>query len=135
MFDRKDPSAIGTLVAQGTRIEGNILFDGGVRIDGEVIGAIQARSDGGSLLVISEGAVAEGGIQADHVIINGTVKGPVEARVLLELHAKARIHGDVRYVALEIRQGATIFGQLRPMESEAVSREEKALFRLSAKRA
>lgn len=136
MFGKKDPAAIKTLIAQGTRIDGAMKFEEGLRVDGEVYGAIQSDSEGGSLLVISEGAVAEGGLKADHVIINGTVRGPVEARELLELQPKARIEGDVRYVALEMHQGATILGQLRPMESEgASSGEEKPLIRLAAKSA
>jgi cytoskeletal protein CcmA (bactofilin family) len=135
MFGRKDHAAIKTLIAQGTRIDGDMKFEDGLRVDGEVYGAIHATSDG-SLLVISEGAVAEGGLKADHVIINGTVKGPVEARELLELQPKAKIEGDVQYVSLEMHQGATIFGQLRPMGSvSASSGEEKPLFRLAAKSA
>lgn len=136
MFGKKEPSAIKTLIAQGTRIDGDMKFEEGLRVDGEVYGSIHASSEAGSLLVISEGAVAEGGLRADHVIINGTVKGPVEARELLELQPKARIEGDVQYVALEMHQGATILGQLRPMQSEAAaSGDEKPLFRLAAKRA
>ena len=132
MFGKKDHSAIKTLIAQGTRIEGDMQFEDGLRVDGEVYGAIHAKSDGGSLLVISEGAVAEGGLRADHVIINGTVRGPVEARELLELQPKARIEGDVQYVALEMHQGATILGQLRPMGSTAAaSKDEKPVFKLA----
>jgi len=133
MFGKKDQAAIKTLIAQGTRIEGAMKFEEGLRVDGEVYGAIHATSEGGSLLVISEGAVVEGGLKADHVIINGTVKGPVEARELLELQPRAKIEGDVQYVALEMHQGATILGQLRPMASAAASSEQdKPAIRLAA---
>jgi cytoskeletal protein CcmA (bactofilin family) len=134
MFGKKENSTIKTLIAQGTHVDGDLKFEEGLRVDGEVHGAIQANSDRGTLLVISEGAVAEGGIKADHVIINGTVKGPVEARELLELQANARIEGDVHYLALEMHQGATILGQLRPMASPA-AKEDKPLFRLASKSA
>src|SRR4051794_33841451 len=83
MFGKREHSVIKTLIAQGTRIDGDMKFEGGLRVDGEVYGSIHAKSEDGSLLVISEGAVAEGGLKADRVIINGTVKGPVEARELL----------------------------------------------------
>jgi cytoskeletal protein CcmA (bactofilin family) len=108
-------------------------FEEGLRVDGEVHGAIHANSGTASLLVISEGAVAEGGLKADHVIINGTVKGPVEARELLELQSKAKIEGDVQYVALQMHQGATISGQLRPMDSATASADrDKPAIRLAA---
>jgi cytoskeletal protein CcmA (bactofilin family) len=40
------------------------------------------------------------------------------AEELLELQPKARIVGDVRYEALEMHQGATIDGELRPLKTD-----------------
>ena len=137
MFGKKAQPPIKSLIAQGTRIEGAIKFTEGLRVDGEVFGDIAASDeDSGSLLVISEASVVQGGVQADHVIINGTVRGPVHARELLELQPKARIEGDVSYVALEMHQGATISGQLRPLVAgAAASEDEKPLLKLAAKSA
>ena len=135
MFGKKAQPPIKSLIAQGTRIEGNMKFNEGLRVDGEVFGDIQATTEeAGSLLVISEAAIVQGGIAADHVIINGTVRGPVHARELLELQPKARIEGDVSYTSLEMHQGATISGQLRPLTS-AASEDEKPLLKLAAKSA
>lgn len=127
MFGKKAQPPIKSLIAQGSRIEGNLRFTEGLRIDGELIGNTSASPDQPSILVISEAAVVEGEIRADHVIINGTVRGPVHAKELLELQPKARIEGDVYYKALEMHQGATIAGQLRPLDSE-----EKPLLKLAA---
>jgi cytoskeletal protein CcmA (bactofilin family) len=80
-------------------------------------------------LVVSEEASVCGQIHADHVIINGHVKGPVHALTLLELQPKARIEGDVSYKALEMHQGATIAGQLKPM---GVEQEDKPTLKLAA---
>jgi cytoskeletal protein CcmA (bactofilin family) len=125
MLGKKDPAAIKSLIA--------MKFGDGLRVDGEVFGAIQADSEGGSLLVISEGAVVEGGVKADQVIINGTVRGPVVALERLELQPKARIEGEVQYTVLEMQNGATILGQLRPLGSAAASaKDDKPLIRLAA---
>ena len=135
MFGKKAQPPIKSLIAQGTHIDGNMKFNEGLRVDGEVFGDIEAvAEDNVSLLVISEAAVVQGSITADHVIINGTVRGPVHARELLELQPKAKIEGDVSYVALEMHQGATICGQLRPLMSGS-SEEEKPLLKLAAKSA
>jgi cytoskeletal protein CcmA (bactofilin family) len=64
--------------------------------------------------VVSESASVTGALHADHIIISGTVKGPVHANLMLELQPKARIEGDVHYRALEMHQGAIIAGQLLP---------------------
>ena len=136
MFGKKAQPPIKSLIAQGTRIEGNMKFNEGLRVDGEVYGDIQATAEESSLLVISEAAVVQGAIMADHVIINGTVRGPVHARELLELQPKARIEGDVSYIALEMHQGATISGQLRPlMAGSGTGEDEKPLLKLAAKSA
>ena len=127
MFGKKPQPPIKSLIAQGSRIEGNLIFTDGLRIDGEVVGNTTATTEQSSILVISEAAVVQGEIHADHVIINGTVKGPVHAKELLELQPKARIEGDVHYKSLEMHQGAVIAGQLKPIDSD-----EKPLLKLAA---
>jgi cytoskeletal protein CcmA (bactofilin family) len=72
-----------------------------------------------------------GRVKAGHVIINGHVAGPVQADVLLELQPKAVIVGDVKYEALEMHQGATIEGELRPLKAE----EKPAVIKLAASNA
>lgn len=129
MFGKKKQPPIKSLIAPGTRIEGNLTFQDGLRVDGEVVGDIRASSESPSILVVSEEASVTGQIHADHVIINGRVKGPVHALELLELQPKARIEGDVSYKALEMHQGATIEGQLKPMVGEL---EEKPTLKLAA---
>lgn len=128
MFGKKAQPPIKSLIAQGSRIEGNLRFTEGLRIDGEVVGNTSASPDQPSILVISEAAVVEGELRADHVIINGTVRGPVHAKELLELQPQARIEGDVYYKALEMHRGATITGQLKPTDDG----EEKPLLKLAA---
>jgi cytoskeletal protein CcmA (bactofilin family) len=136
MFGKKTQPPIKSLIAQGTHIDGNMQFSEGLRVDGEVFGDIKATGENdGSMLVISEAAVVQGGIEADHVIINGTVRGPVHARELLELQPKAKIEGDVAYVALEMHQGATISGVLKPLMASSSSEEEKPLLKLATKSA
>jgi cytoskeletal protein CcmA (bactofilin family) len=131
MFGKKAQPPIKSLIAQGSRIDGNLTFTEGLRVDGEVFGDIHANGESStSLLVISEQAVVQGLVEADHVIVNGTVRGPIHARELLELQPKAVIEGDVSYKALEMHQGAVIAGQLKPLAGGLG--EEKPLLKLAA---
>jgi cytoskeletal protein CcmA (bactofilin family) len=130
MLGKNKQPAIKSLIAQGTLIEGHVRFDDGMRVDGEVVGDVRANSDNSSLLVISETATVTGHVFAGHVIINGTVRGPVHASQLLELQPRARIEGDVSYKALEMHQGALITGQLRPIMGGDL--EEKPTLKLAA---
>ncbi|MEJ6021786.1 bactofilin family protein [Ramlibacter sp. PS4R-6] len=128
MFGKKAPPPIKSLIAQGTRIDGHLKFTDGLRVDGEIAGNVTADTETNSMLVISEQASVHGEVSADHVIINGTVKGPVHARELLELQPRARIEGDVHYRVLEMHQGAVIAGTLKPLEAAA---GEKPLLKLA----
>lgn len=128
MFNKKKQPPIKSLIAEGTQIEGNMSFTDGLRVDGAVIGNVMAMEGSASILVISETASITGQVLADHIIVNGTVKGPIHARHMLELQPKARIEGDVEYAALEMHQGALIAGQLRPV----LGSEEKPTLKLAA---
>lgn len=131
MFNKKKQPAIKSLIAESSQIQGHFNFSDGLRVDGRVTGNISGETEGPTILVISETATVTGEIEADHIIINGAVNGPVHARLLLELQPKARIQGDVTYAALEMHQGAIIAGQLRPL----VEGEEKPTLKLAANNA
>ena len=115
MFNKNKQPPIKSLIAQGTQIQGHITFVEGLRVDGEVTGNIHAKDDAHSILVISDEAKVKGEIRANHIIINGTVQGPVFATSMLELQPRARIEGNIEYLAIEMHQGALITGQMRPI--------------------
>lgn len=116
MFGKKSSSApqtsIDSLIGAGTRVEGNVFFSGGLRVDGEVRGNISCENGQQGTLVLSEKASVEGAISVGHIVINGTVIGPVFASESLELLPSARVTGDVEYHQIEMQQGAVIQGRL-----------------------
>lgn len=115
MFFKKSnrvQNSIDTLIGVDTRIEGNILFSGGLRVDGTVLGAVTEPNDTPSTLILSEHGRIEGAITASKIVVNGTVIGPVKAGQFIELQTKARITGDVSYNSLEMHTGAVIEGKL-----------------------
>ena len=82
-----------------------------------------ARSPKPGTLVISELAKVEGEIDVAHVVINGTVAGPVRGSEYVELLPKARVTGNVSYKSIEIHVGAIVMGQLAyesPQKSDKV---------------
>ena len=130
---KKKQPPIRTLIGEGTVIQGELRFTEGLRIDGEVHGDVVATGEGHSILVISEKARVLGKVKAAHVIINGSVVGPVHSDELLELQPKASIVGDVRYEVLEMHQGATIDGELKSLKSSET--EESPGLKLAASNA
>ena len=108
----KPQNKIDSLIGAGTRIEGNVTFSGGLRVDGEIHGNISAEKGVASTLVLSEQARVEGEVDVAHAVINGTIVGPVRASDSLELQPNARVTGDVEYHQLEMQQGAVVQGRL-----------------------
>jgi len=108
----KPQSRIDTLVGAETRIDGDIYFSGGLRVDGVVRGNVNEEASTPSTLVLSEQGSIEGAVVVSQVVLNGRVVGPVHAKEYVELQPKARVVGDVYYKSLEMHTGAVIEGNL-----------------------
>ncbi len=108
----KPQNRIDSLIGAATKIEGNLSFSGGLRIDGEVNGNVIATPGESSTLVLSEHGRVNGEINVTHLVMNGVVMGTVRADEYLELQSKAKVTGDVHYRTLEIQLGAVVEGKL-----------------------
>jgi cytoskeletal protein CcmA (bactofilin family) len=108
----KIDSRIGTLVGVDTLIMGDIVFSGGLRIDGTIRGDVNEQADSEGTIIIGESGRIEGAVSATKIVLIGTVIGPVKASQFIELQAKARIKGDLHYKSLEMHMGSVIDGKL-----------------------
>lgn len=108
----KSQNRIDTLIGAETMIEGDIVFAGGLRVDGQIRGNIRAAEGASGVLVVSEQARIEGEVNVTRLVVNGTVVGPVMATDSVELHPRSRVTGDVTYNALEMHLGAVVDGRL-----------------------
>jgi cytoskeletal protein CcmA (bactofilin family) len=123
--DSKPQSRIDTLIGAGTTITGDVVFSGGLRLDGEIRGNVKATGEQQGTLVVSEHARIEGEVSVAHMVINGTVVGPIVASGSLELQAKARVTGDIQYSSIEMHLGAVVQGQMVHTGTAAKSVELK----------
>jgi cytoskeletal protein CcmA (bactofilin family) len=115
MFFKKSnkiDSSIDTLVGAESRIEGNVHFSGGLRVDGAIRGNVSEPAETPCTLILSEHGRIEGSVSAAKVVINGKVIGPVKSSQFIELQPKARITGDLHYKSLEMHTGAVVEGRL-----------------------
>ncbi len=108
----KIDSRIDTLVGAETRIEGNLHFSGGLRVDGAIRGNVIEQNGTPSTLILSEHGNIEGAVTAAKIVLNGKVVGAVSSSHFIELQTKARIVGDLYYKSLEMHTGAVIEGKL-----------------------
>jgi cytoskeletal protein CcmA (bactofilin family) len=106
----KPDGRIDTLIGATTRVDGNVHFSGGLRVDGIVKGNVIAEDAG--TVIVSEEATVEGEIRVGHAVINGKVIGPIHGAESVELQAKANVNGDVHYKSIEVHLGAIVQGRL-----------------------
>jgi cytoskeletal protein CcmA (bactofilin family) len=114
MFKRKPNknAKIDTLIGANTRINGDVEFAGGFHLDGYINGNVTGESGVDSVLSVSEQGCIEGSVVAPNVLLNGIVKGDIDAANRVELGAKAKVLGNVHYTVIETAVGAEINGKL-----------------------
>jgi cytoskeletal protein CcmA (bactofilin family) len=98
----KDP-----VVGPGARFEGTLAFRGEARVEGEVHGAVLARGT----LHVAPGAVVRARIEAEELVVAGSVEGDVVAPRRVSLLAGARLVGDVCTGALALADGSLLEGR------------------------
>jgi cytoskeletal protein CcmA (bactofilin family) len=114
MFKQKPNKSakVDTLIGAKTRINGDIEFNGGLHLDGHINGNVKGDSSAGTFLSVSQNGCIEGSVIAPSVILNGIVKGDIDASDRVELGEKARVMGNVQYAVIETAVGAQINGKL-----------------------
>ncbi|MEL0082750.1 MAG: polymer-forming cytoskeletal protein [Gammaproteobacteria bacterium] len=109
---RTAKEALETLVGGNSEINGDLVFTGGLVVEGRVRGNLICREGQPGALTLSKDGVIEGNVEVDHQVLDGTVIGDVVATEYIALKEHARITGNVRYNFLEMAVGAEVNGQL-----------------------
>ena len=102
---------IDTLIGAKTRINGDVEFAGGLHLDGYINGNVKGELGGGTLSVSEQGCI-DGSVIVRNIVLNGIVKGDIEAGDRVEMGPKARVLGSVHYMTIETAVGAQINGKL-----------------------
>ena len=95
------------LIGKGTIIEGNIVTEGDLVIEGTVRGDVTTKTS----LLVGPSCIIEGNILAQHAEVAGRVKGSVQALGLLVIKSSSMIDGDVLTKNLNVESGSTFNGR------------------------
>jgi len=113
-----------TLVGRHTEIHGKLVLQESVRIDGRVIGNIEAPRDASNTVVIGPTGEVQGDILAHRVVVAGKVAGQIHAIDRVELHENCMVQGDIKYGSIAIEHGARVQGLLLQVDPEAGVRND-----------
>lgn len=109
---------VSTVIGEGTVINGDLIFSGGLHLDGTVKGDISAAEGEKVTLTVSEKGEVVGDVRVSHLILNGAVIGDVYVTGRVELAPKAKVTGSLYYNLLEMAMGAEVNGQLIHTDAE-----------------
>jgi cytoskeletal protein CcmA (bactofilin family) len=90
---------------RGSKISGQLHFEGTVRIDGNLDGEVDGKE-----ITIGESAVATAQIRADSIVVSGKVKGDITATQRIELRPTAKVIGNLTAPKLIVHEGAVLEG-------------------------
>ena len=94
------------MIAKELKFVGNIEADGSIELNGQIEGELHC-----TVLFISHTAEVVGAVDADRVIVDGKVQGPIRGGDVL-LKSKANVLGDIHCNTLTVEKGACVEGRL-----------------------
>lgn len=90
------------LIDMDSEFKGDLSFKGSFRIEGKFKGTINSDS----LLVIGERGQVEADIKVGQLVINGEIRGTLQASDRIEVHNKGRVFGTLLTPTLVVEEGA-----------------------------
>lgn len=117
---RRDPPSdsdidvhdVHTILGPESSFEGKLVFDGTVRIDGKFKGEVHTEGS----LVVGHGAYLEATVHVGHLVVHGDIVGDLHAREAIEVHAPAKVRGNITTPQLMIAKGVVFEGACKMTE-------------------
>jgi cytoskeletal protein CcmA (bactofilin family) len=96
-----------TLISSGTTLNGDVVSDNDLRIDGTINGNISCSAK----IIIGPTGLVEGNIQGLQADITGKVHGNIVVNEILQLRGQCNVTGNITAAKLQIEPTATFNGQ------------------------
>ena len=96
---------IDTIIAQHCKLEGNLISENSVKVDGTILGALRCQGRA----IIGETGLVKGDVHSTDLLVIGKLEGNVFAENL-HLHPSACILGDISAQNLQVDPGARYSG-------------------------
>jgi len=126
---------IETVIGPGTTVNGDLMLIDSVRIDGKVIGDIQASQSNRATVAIGPTGEVVGHISAFRVIVAGKVEGNITALERVELSHDCLVQGDISYSSINVQHGARLQGLVIQKLPQAASAGNAELAILAIRKA
>lgn len=99
-------SATDTLIGKDSKVEGKIICQTSLRIEGQVEGDVVCEGD----VVLGKNAIARSTITARNVVNSGTIHGAIHSEGTLMIADTGQMYGDIKVASLTIASGGIFEG-------------------------
>ena len=96
-----------SLIGIGTVVQGKVVTEGSIRIDGTVVGDVVAKANA----AIGTTGMIEGNLSAKNISLAGKANGTITAGEKIILESKSVLRGDIKASRLVVDEGAMFDGQ------------------------
>jgi len=112
--DDYDSDAPETVVGATVKIEGDLISEGDIKVDGFVTGKIKTSKN----LYVGPNAKIEAQVEAGSAVVAGAIKGDIKVNSNLFIQESGKIEGNVTVARLEIAPGAYFSGTCTMPEAQ-----------------
>jgi cytoskeletal protein CcmA (bactofilin family) len=123
--------AVLSVIAPGTKITGELVSDGIVKVEGTVVGTVRAERQ----VLVAKGGLIEGDVFTRDAIVGGEIHGAILADDRVEVQSTSVIEGDITTLRIVIHEGGEVNGHVRMGNPQALEQAKSgAAARLSGER-
>ena len=112
---KKTEKGIQTFLGPQTTLEGKLVFEGAVRLDGHFTGTVESKE---GMVIVGEKAVIHADIFVHIATVSGEVRGNIRATDRIELHPPARVFGDLSAPVVIVDVGVVFDGRCTTTPNE-----------------
>ncbi|WCL48185.1 bactofilin family protein [Leptospira sp. GIMC2001] len=98
--------SIDTVIGEDISFRGSLVYSNTLKINGNFKGTIQSS---GTLIIGSSGDV-EADLDVGTLVVEGKLKGNVDAKDKIELKKPSELIGDIKSPMLEVENGSRFLG-------------------------
>ena len=125
--DKQFSNSSATLISAGTILNGDIISETDLRIDGTIKGNIKCSSK----IIIGSTGFVDGNIEGANADITGKVKGNIVVKEFLQLRGECNVTGNLSAAKLQIDPTATFNGQCQMGGTIAASTSKANIVQMS----
>ena len=117
---KKLKKAIQTSIGREVTLEGKLIFERTVQLDGYFVGSVESKE---GTIIVSETGVVHADILVHTAIVSGEVKGNIRATDCIALYPPARVFGDLLAPVVVIDAGVVFEGNCtmtKPADDSAI---------------